>query len=150
MKHMEFNIYQAAEGKLVQVVVKLLEKAYNSGHRSVFFSPVPERIDVIDKTLWTFSTNTFIPHGSYKFGFPEMQAIYLTDKYENPNSADILAVTDSFEISDQFVGNFEKIMFICEEKTQIERARETYQLLKKDGKYVKYWKQSVNGWVKDA
>lgn len=146
---MEINIYQAAEGKLVSVVIKLLEKAYASGQKSVFFSPISERIDLIDKTLWTFSTNAFIPHGSYKFGFPEKQPIYFTNKYENPNDANILAITDTLEIPDSFMNNFEKIMFIFEEMSQVEYAHEFYQVLKKNCKYVNYWKQSANGWIKD-
>ena len=82
---MEFSIYQAVSGNLTSVVVRLLEKTYLSGKKGVFFSPITERVELINKTLWTFSTNAFIPHGDKKMGFEDQQPIYFTDTFKNPN-----------------------------------------------------------------
>jgi len=144
---MEINIYHVLEGNLVSSVIRLLEKVYSSGKRCVFYSPIDERVKTIDKTLWTFSTNAFVPHGDRTVGFPEQQPIYLTDRIENPNNADALVIMDTFEY-ENFSGNFEKIMFVFEDTAQINVAEELYRDLKKSDKNVNYWKQSKSGWEK--
>ena len=94
---MELNFYHVMSGNLVPSVVKLLEKVYDSGKKSVFFSPIEERIKIVDKTLWTFSKNAFIPHGDKSLGFSELQSVYLTSEIENPNQANVLVLTDDFD-----------------------------------------------------
>ena len=144
---MEINIYQVFEGNLASSVVRLLEKVYSSGKRCIFYSPIEDRVKTIDKILWTFSTNAFIPHGDKTVGSAEQQPIYFTDRIENPNNADILLIMDTFEYQN-FSGNFEKIMFVFEDSAHIKVAEELYQVLKKSSENVNYWKQSKIGWEK--
>ncbi len=144
---MEVNIYRVLEGNLVATVVKLLEKAYSSGKRCVFYSPIAERVKVIDKSLWTFSTNVFIPHGDKTLGFCDEQPIYFTDSVENPNNSSILIAVDTFKYKG-FAVDLEKVMFVFEDKLQLENAEICYQDLKKNNKNVNYWEQSKTGWVK--
>jgi DNA polymerase-3 subunit chi len=145
---MEINFYHVAEGNLVPSVVKLLEKVYASDQRCVFFSPLEERVKVVDKTLWTFSTDAFIPHGDRSLGFCEKQPIYLASQFENPNDAKVLALVDTLDYKS--FGDFEKIIIIFEEKTQAEDANALYDDLKKNNENVRYWKQSPKGWEKLA
>lgn len=145
---MEINIYQTTEGQLISVIVRLLEKAHLSGYNCLFFSHILERVEIVDKTLWTFSTNSFIPHGSKKLGFIDKQPIYLTNEYENPNNSEILIIVDSFDYS-KFNKNFKKIMMVFEDASQLEHIQVIYQDLKNSNKNVNYWKQSATGWIKD-
>ena len=142
---MEINIYHILEGKLVSTLTKLLEKIYLSQKKCIFFSPISERVEIIDKALWTFSTNAFIPHGSKKIGFSDMQPIYFTDKYENPNDAEVLLMVDSFDYSN-FDEGLEKIMIVFEDLNQLTEANTLYQTLKNADKNVNYWKQSTKEW----
>ena len=94
---MELNFYQVMSGNLVPSVVRLLDKVYHSGKRCVFYSPIEERVKVVDKTLWTFSTNAFVPHGDKELGYSDFQPIYMTSEVKNPNQAVVLVLIDSFD-----------------------------------------------------
>ena len=149
---MELNFYHVMSGNLVPSVVKLLEKVYDSGKKSVFFSPIEERVKIVDKTLWTFSKNAFIPHGDKSLGFSELQSVYLTSEIENPNHATVLVVTDSFDyegwIKDSKNQNFERVIFVFEDENSAKTAQSMFEDLKNRRENVKYWKQSQNGWEK--
>lgn len=145
---MEFSIYQAVSGNLTSVVVKLLEKTYLSGKKGVFFSPITERVELINKTLWTFSTNAFIPHGDKKMGFEDQQPIYFTDTFKNPNKATVLILVDVFDLTNELYNGFERIILIFEDISKADEVNKLYQSLKADGKNVNYWKQSPKGWDK--
>lgn len=144
---MELNFYHVMSGNLVPSVVKLLEKVYDSGKKSVFFSPLEERVKIVDKTLWTFSKNAFIPHGDRSLGFSELQSVYLTSEIENPNQATVLVMTDDFDYK-SWNQNFERTIFIFEDDNSAETAQSMFADLKNQGENVKYWKQSQSGWEK--
>lgn len=144
---MELNFYHVISGNLVPSVVKLLEKVYDSGKKSVFFSPLEERVKIVDKTLWTFSKNAFIPHGDKSLGFSELQSVYLTSKIENPNQATVLVMTDDFDYK-SWNQDFERIICIFEDDNSAEIAQSMFSDLKNQGENVKYWKQSQKGWEK--
>ncbi|MDR0968256.1 MAG: DNA polymerase III subunit chi [Holosporaceae bacterium] len=145
---MEINFYHAAEGALISAAVKLLEKIYAAGQRCVFYSPLEERLKIVDKTLWTFSTDAFIPHGDRSLGFCEKQPIYFADCVENPNGAEALVIVDTLDYKN--FKDFKKIIFIFEENSQAEAAKALCDDLKKNGENVKYWKQNPKGWEKLA
>ena len=164
---MELSFYHVMSGNLVPSVVKLLEKVYDSGKKCIFFSPVEDRVKVVDKTLWTFSKNAFIPHGDKSLGFSELQSVYLTSEIENPNQATVLVVTDSFDYkswienskvndheNENYQGKnsedfgFERIIFIFEGEGSSETAQSMFEDLKNQRENVKYWKQSQSGWEK--
>lgn len=144
---MELNFYHVMGGNLVPSVAKLLEKVYDSGKESIFFSPLEDRVKVIDKTLWTFSKNAFIPHGDKSLGFSELQSVYLTSEIENPNSATVLVMTDDFDYK-SWNQDFERVICIFEDDNSAEIAQSMFSDLKNQGENVKYWKQSQKGWEK--
>ncbi|MBO7641577.1 MAG: DNA polymerase III subunit chi [Alphaproteobacteria bacterium] len=144
---MELNFYHVMSGSLVPSVAKLLEKVYDSGKKSVFFSPLEDRVKIVDKTLWTFSKNAFIPHGDKSLGFSELQSVYLTSEIENPNKATVLVMTDDFDYK-SWNQNFERVICIFEDDDSAEIAQSMFSDLKNQGENVKYWKQSRNGWEK--
>ena len=144
---MELNFYHVMSGNLVPSVAKLLEKVYDSGKKSVFFSPLEDRVKIVDKTLWTFSKNAFIPHGDKSLGFSELQSVYLTSEIENPNKATVLVMTDDFDYK-SWNQNFERVICIFEDEDSAEIAQSMFSDLKNQGENVKYWKQSQKGWEK--
>lgn len=144
---MELSFYQVKSENLVSSAVKLLEKIYNSEKRCIFYSPLEERVQLVDKSLWTFAKMAFIPHGDKSSGFSEQQPIYFTSVVDNPNKAKVLMSVDSFEY--QNWGNeFEKVIFIFADQVQESKAHELFEDLKKQGENVNYWKQNPRGWEK--
>lgn len=143
---MEISFYQIADGNLVPSVVRLLEKVYSTGMRCIFFSPIEERVKIVDKTLWTFSTNAFIPHGDRALGYCDQQPIYFTDTAENPNQAKAIVLVDSFDYK-SFNTQFDKVLLVFDDSVA-DQARQLYGDLKKTAENVNYWQQSSKGWTK--
>ncbi|MDR2268545.1 MAG: DNA polymerase III subunit chi [Holosporaceae bacterium] len=148
----EFVLYEVEVGGLQSVALGLLEKIYASGTRCVFYSPLDERIKVIDKALWTFSTNAFVPHGDRSVGFCEQQPIYMTNIVENPNGAKILMMMDSYDYriwdADR---QFERIILLWEQNDNAAGAiNDLRQDLQKKLKNVVYWRQLQKKWTKIA
>ena len=143
---MEISFYRVARGNLISAVVRLLEKIYLTGRRCIFHSPLEERVRVVDKALWTFSTDTFVPHGDRSLGYCEKQPIYFTNQFENPNAAMVAVLIDTLDYKNY--NNFEKIIFVFEEKEQAENASMLYSDLKNDKINVSFWKQGPSGWEK--
>ena len=142
---MDIDFYDVIPGNLTPSIIRLLSKAYASNQRCIFMSPDEERVKVVDKTLWTFSTKEFIPHGDKELGFCDKQPIYFTSTFENPNNATVLIMCDSFDFQ-QYTKDLNRIILVFENDT--EKAEALYHTLKKENNNVNYWKQSPNGWGK--
>ncbi|GHU21595.1 hypothetical protein FACS189472_14320 [Alphaproteobacteria bacterium] len=150
-RNTEFVIYSTDTEKFQSVIIGLLEKVYSSEKKCIFFSPMEDRLKVIDKALWTFSTNAFIPHGDKKLGFCDKQPIYFTSVCENPNAATVLMMVDSFDYS-SWNDNFEKIILVMnssdKNNSQLDVINELQSDLQKKLKNVRYWEQASSGWTK--
>ncbi|MBE6446948.1 MAG: hypothetical protein E7015_00440 [Alphaproteobacteria bacterium] len=144
---MELGFYQVSHGNLASSAVKLLEKVYLTGKRCIFYSPMVERVRLIDKTLWTFSTNAFIPHGDKSLGFPEKQPIYFTSEIENPNNATVAVLVDTLDYK-VWPYKFEKMLFIFEDSALEDTVKVMYKGLQTCKENVNYWRQSAKGWEK--
>lgn len=145
---MELSFYQTFDGNLVSSAVRLLEKIYMSEKRCVVHSPIDDRLSVVDKALWTFSTNAFIPHGGKETGMSDVQPIFFSKSVANPNAAVILMLIDSFDYqqwSEKFA--FERVLFIFEDALSIKNANDIYDGLQKKQEHVNYWQQSKSGWT---
>lgn len=142
---MQIDFYEVMSGNLIPSLVRLLAKIYTSQQKCIFLGPNEDFIKTLDRALWTFSTKEFIPHGDKTLGFPEMQPIYLTSQYENPNNASVLVITGSFEF-EQYQGTMDRLLFVFE--NDADTANDLFRNLQKNEKNVNYWKQSSKGWGK--
>lgn len=142
---MQIDFYEVMSGNLISSLVRLLAKIYTSQKRCIFLGPNEEFVKVMDRTLWTFSTREFIPHGDKSLGFSDMQPIYLTSQYENPNNASVLVINGSFEFK-QYQNVMDRLLFVFEDDA--ETAEALFHTLQKGEKNVNYWRQSAKGWGK--
>ena len=144
----EISFYHLHSTPLEGVLPKLLEKALSLGKRAVVLVPSEERLEKLNTLLWTYSTRTFLPHGSEHDPFRDEQPIYLTTREENPNNAEILLITDGAEPS--FIGSFERCLDLFDGADAVElgKARGRWRRYKEQHT-VNYWQQAANGgWEK--
>lgn len=145
----EVSVYKLSVTPLEKTLPKLMEKVLQGGMRAVIVSPSKERVEVLNTLLWTYTTLTFLPHGSAEDGFADQQPIWLTSQVENPNKADVLVLCDGAQSAtlqgftrclDLFDGN-------DTESTQ--DARKRIEQYKAQGCNVSYWHQDPKGaWQK--
>ncbi|MFN7038778.1 MAG: DNA polymerase III subunit chi [Alphaproteobacteria bacterium] len=141
----EISFYHLSSTTLEKALPKLMEKVISSNKKSVILAENDEQMENLNNLLWTYSTKTFIPHGSSKDPFPEDQNVYLTTAMENPNNSTILVVTNGQIVND--FSNFEKCLDIFDGNNpdKINSARIRWNNYKKLGHNITYWKQQDNG-----
>ncbi len=147
----EVRFYHLTRSTLESALPKMLEKTLERDQRAVVLTGSPERAEALASYLWTYIDRGFLPHGSAKDGRAEDQPIWLSDKDERPNDAQILFLTDG-AASDR-VGEYElcAVLFDGKNPDTVSASRDQWQVLKDAGHEVTYWQQDESGkWEKKA
>ena len=141
----QIGFYHLTLSPLDQALPRLLEKALSAGHRMVVMAGSEERIEWLNSHLWTYSPDSWLPHGSRKDGSAADQPIWLTETDENPNQAQILILTDG--ISTARISDFERclVLFDGNDPAALQTARSQWKTWKDEGHELVYLQQKENG-----
>lgn len=145
----EVLFYHLQNAPLEQVLPQLLERSLERGWRAVVRAGGPERLDALNNALWTYSDDSFLPHGTREDGPAALEPVFLTVEDENPNNANVLFLVDG--ASPGNVGSYERcvLMFDGRDEAALAAAREHWKTLKAEGHDATYWQQSPEGrWEK--
>jgi DNA polymerase-3 subunit chi len=147
----EIRFYHLQKQSLDDALPAILTKAFQGGHRILVRMRDDKEIERMNKHLWSFKSDVFLPHGSTKDGHAEKQPIWLTTKPENANKANVLILTQG--TSDEAMDTYD---LCCEmldgrDSTAVEAARARWKDYQAAGFDVTYWYQSeTGGWEKKA
>ena len=147
----ELWFYHLEHVSLERVLPDLVEKTMARGWRAVIRTSSTERAEALDTLLWTYSEESFVPHGMANETGAEMQPIVLTAENVNPNKANILFLVDGADTGE--AEGYERSVFIFDgrDEAALGRARQTWKAAKADGREVSYWRQSAQGrWEKQG
>ncbi|MEX0838596.1 MAG: DNA polymerase III subunit chi [Parvibaculum sp.] len=147
----EVLFYHLQNAPLERVLPQLLERSLERGWRAVVRAGGPERLEALNNALWTYSDESFLPHGSRDDGPPEAAPIFLTTEDENPNGAKVLFLVDGAGPGP--LDGYERcvLMFDGRDETALAAAREHWKTLKAEGHDATYWQQNDAGrWEKKA
>ncbi len=141
----DVSLYHLTATPLEKTLPKLMERVVESGKNAVLVAASTDRVEELNRLLWTYSSNTFLPHGTKKDGFPEEQKIWLTDEWDNPNQASILVLTDGMESNE--VDNFERCLDIFDgnDEVALEKAQLRIEKYVQKGHTLTYWYQTPAG-----
>lgn len=141
------DFYHLQNQSLENVLSKLLEKAYETGKKIKIKIGNEERIEFINSLLWTYDDQSFIPHGSKKDGFAELQPIWLSASDDNPNNAEMLFLVDGAKVSLELVNGFERVFNIFDGNSEaaVAEARSFWKELKTSDAEIFYWQQDEAG-----
>ncbi len=141
------DFYHLQNCRLEDVLPKLLEKAYDTGKKVVVKIGNEERVEFLNSLLWTYNDTSFLPHGSKKDGFGELQPIWLTAGDDIPNGAAFLFLADGAHADWEEMKNFERIFNIFDGNSEesLVQARQLWKNLKNQKADVFYWQQNENG-----
>ena len=146
----EIHFYHLLTTPLEKALPRLMDKALKSGMRAVIYG-TEQQVDMLDRTLWTFTPNAFLPHGTHKDPMPEEQPVYLSPKLENPNGATLLVITHGEQppIDEAFTRVID--IFDGGNENEVAAARQRWSDYKKSGHPLTYIKQNdEGGWEKAA
>lgn len=145
----EISLYHLTTTPVEKVLPKLLEKVVASGKRGLVLAGSEERVESLNAALWTYSSGSFLPHGTRKDGFAGHQPIWLSTTVDNPNNADILVLTDGMDVP--ALDNFERCIDIFDglDEEAVTLAKKRIQHYNNNGHNVTYWRQGPKGtWEK--
>ncbi len=144
----EVRFYHMERSGIEQVLPGLIVKALEGGHRILVKAANDKEVERLNEHLWVYNPDSFIPHGAKKDGFAEKQPVWLTDKDENPNGADVLILCQGAEAGAGGDFKLRCEMLDGRDEEQVSAARERWKIYKKDGLNVTYWQQGAKGWEK--
>jgi len=146
----EISFYHLTSSTVELALPSLLKKSLDSKKKSLILVPEEKDLKRLDKHLWEYQADSFIPHGTSKDSFAENQPILLSNKEENINNSQFLFALKG--ASSEFVKNFERYfdIFNGSNENEVKEARERWKKYKEDGFTLVYWKEDSNGkWQKE-
>jgi DNA polymerase III subunit chi len=146
----ELWFYHLERSELERALPPLLEKCLQRGWRALVRGGSPERLDMLDETLWTYKDESFLPHGRDGAG-AERHPVLLTTAGGNPNGASVLFLIDGAEAGD--ISGFERTCLVFDGRDQgaLESARLRWKEAKEAGIVASYWRENAAGkWEKQA
>ena len=94
----EILFYHLERQPLERVLPALIEKSLARGWRVVVQAASDERIEALDAHLWTYSDDSFLPHGTWREGEAREHPVLLTLDADNPNSAAVRFLIDGVTV----------------------------------------------------
>lgn len=135
----KINFYQTQSEDIAKTFCKISEKCYYNNSNTLVITENDDYSNSIDKALWTYSKEHFIPHATSTDPLPDSQPILITTMPKNLNNAEIIifvnpgkqVILDSLAENSQVgLSQITKIIFILDE-TNIVQAPEIKRIIDK-------------------
>ena len=151
----EVWFYHMQSQPLARVLPSLVVKTLAKPWRAVIQAASDERLAAVDDLLWTFSDESFVPHGRAGDGDAALQAVYLTTESDAPNGAQARFFLDGADplpaLSAQHAYERAIVLFDGNDPGELAAARAQWKTLKAGGHEVAYWQQNAaGGWDRKA
>ena len=152
----ERRFYHLTLKTLEQTLPGLLEKSLERGWRALVLTGSEERAEALNRHLWVWRADAFLPHGTAKDGNAAHQPVLIHSASDGeltatPNGANVVFLTDGADgdrlsgpelICDLFDGN---------DPDAVAAARDRWRARKAAGDDLTYWQQNERGgWEKKA
>ena len=144
--------YHLQNQPLEAVLPNLVEKSRERGWQAAIQAASEERLSALDDQLWTYTDESFLPHGTDREPDAASQPVVLTLKGANPNAASIRFLVEGADLPAD-AGDYARICILFDGTDQeaLLRAREQWKQAKEAGHAVAYWQQDESGrWNKKA
>jgi DNA polymerase III subunit chi len=139
------DFYHLQASPLERALPPLLERVLGAGHRAVVLAASEARIEALASLLWTFRSDSWLPHGTRKDGTPGEHPVWLTEQDENPNGADVVVLTEGMVTGrTEFVRCLD--IFDGANEEALGAARGRWKEAKSQGHELHYWQQTDTGW----
>lgn len=144
----EILFYHLERSPLERVLPTLLQKVIERGWKAVVEVGGTERMEALDNSLWTFSDESFLPHGLASDETAPRLPIVLADDAANPNGANVRFFVD--RAVPESGGDYERLVYLFDghDPDAVAQARQAWKALS-EGNEITYWRQDPSGrWQK--
>jgi len=140
---MRVDFYQLAGTPVERVLPQLAERVLAGGGRLLVVHGDEERLVALDRWLWTFTPESFLPHARSGRDDDAAQPVLLSGTPEPANGARNLLVADG-RWRDEALG-FERTFHLFDEEA-VDAARAAWRgLANREGVERRYWRQDEAG-----
>ena len=147
----DISFYHLQNQSLEDSLPKLAERIVSMNAKAVIKVNDKTTAKLLDKALWTYSPESFLPHSVEGTKYPKDQILYITTKDDNPAEATMALMVNGAMIDD--IEQYERVLYMFESKQDevISQARNDYKQFKNAGHTVTYWQQKdQGGWEKKS
>lgn len=146
----EVLFYHLTESRVEDALPVLVERSLERGWRAALEFADPALLERIDRQLWTYRDDSFVPHGRDDEEGAEDQPVLLTLSADNRNGAQIRFLIGSADGGPLEAYTRVAVMFDGHDPDQTAFARERWRSLSGAGHALSYWKQNSDGrWNKE-
>lgn len=148
----EIRFYHLLTQRLEQALPAILTKALAGGRKAVIRFADDKDVQLFDDHLWTYTPDSFLPHGQSGGTHDALQPVLLTTKAENPNGADMLVLCNQKTVPE----NIDDFSLCCDfldgqDDEAVALGRERWKTYKEAGYALTYWQQTeTGGWEQKA
>ena len=147
----EVRFYHLLHRSLEDILPPMLEMTLERGWRAVVMAGSRQRVEALNQHLWTYRKDSFLPHAAAAEGEAAYQPVWLTDRDENPNGANVLFLTDG-AVSERSA-DYARVceLFDGNDADAVSAARGHWKRYKDAGHELSYWQQTGRGgWERKA
>jgi len=144
----EHWFYHLEKSSMEAVLPGLLEKTLAKGWRALVKVP-QERLAELDGYLWTYTDQSFLPHGRDDEPLSDAQPIRLTSAANSAENAEAVFLLEGAHIDD--LTGVQRCITLINGRSDaaVAHARTQWKTLKDEGTDISYWKQNERGaWAK--
>ena len=141
---MQVDFYHLTTRPLEQVLPRICERVLADGGRLLIVATDEAQRAALDRLLWSYSADSFLPHGQLAASSAdEAQPILLAPDVNAANRARHIALADGEWRDDAL--DFDRAFFFFDE-ARLTPARAAWKALAdRDGVERRYWKQNDQG-----
>ena len=140
---MQVDFYHLTTAPLERVLPRIAEKVVASGGRLLIVAADDARRAVIDRLLWTYAADSFLPHAAIGAKDDTAQPILIAPDVNAANGARNIALVDGEWRDDAL--DFDRAFHFFDDEA-IRGARAAWKALAdREGVQRRYWKQNDAG-----
>jgi DNA polymerase-3 subunit chi len=146
---MQVDFYHLTESPLDRVLPPIAEKVVAGGGRLLVVAGAGERRAALDRLLWAYAPDSFLPHALAGAGDDAAQPVLIAGDADATNGARNVAIVDG--VWRDAALDFDRAFHLFDDDS-IREARLAWKALaEREGVERRYWKQNESGrWERAA
>ena len=146
----EYWFYHLETSMLEGVLPELLDKTLSRGWRALIKMPA-DRLSHMDKFLWTYKDDSFLPHGRDDEPMADQQPIVLSAEASTSQGHNCVFLIDGADMDITPDTSRCIVMIDGRNDAMVQAARKKWKSLKDANANLSYWQQNDQGrWEKKA
>ncbi len=143
----QIRFYHLTRSRLEEALPRVLVKALERDMRALVVTSSSQMNEALSEAFWSFDMKAFLPHGTEKQGEAEHQPVWISEKFDNVNQANLLVLVDGVEVDAASFSDYEMVCYFFNglDQDALGSARSYWKSLKEKGHDLSYWQQTDRG-----